>query len=50
MRSGRPGYHVEIISVIIGCMGGRANMLKEQIAKVLETDKKKMTRTLRETF
>ena len=41
----RPAYHVEVISVVIGCMGGGAHRLKEQIARVLETGEQKMTRT-----
>ena len=40
IRERRSVYHVEIISLIIGCMGGGANKLREQIARVLEADKK----------
>ena len=38
-------YHVKIIPVVIGCLGGGAKMLREQIARVLKTDEKKITRT-----
>ena len=41
----RPAYRVEVILVVIGCMGGGAHRLKEQIARVLETGEKEMTRT-----
>ena len=44
----RPGYHVEILPVVIGFMRGGANKLREQIARVLETNEKKVTRTWRE--
>ena len=47
IREKRPGYHVDIIPVVIGCMRRGANKLREQIAKVLEmeTEKQKITRT-----
>ena len=48
VRERRPGYHVEIIPVVIGCMRECANRRLEQIARVLETGKKKMTRTWEE--
>ena len=44
IRELRPGYHVGIIPVVIGCMRG-VNRLREQIARVLETDEKMMTRS-----
>ena len=44
-RKRRPGYHMEIIPVVIECIGSNANKLRERIAKVLETDEKKMART-----
>ena len=47
IRERRPGYHVEIIPVFIGCMEKGANRLRVQIARVLETDEKKMARTWR---
>ena len=37
----------EIMLVVIACMGRSANRLREQIAKVLKTDKQKMARTWR---
>ena len=40
IREWRSVYHVEIISLIIGCMGRGANKLRHQIARVLEADKK----------
>ena len=48
IRERRPGYHVEIIPVVIRCMGVGANRMREQIVRVLETDKMKMTRSWRE--
>ena len=45
IREKRPGYHVDILPVVIGCMRGGVNKLREQIAKVLETEKQKITRT-----
>ena len=48
IRKSRPGgYHVEIISEVIGCIGGSANRLREQITRVPETDEKMMTKTWR---
>ena len=46
----KSGYHVQIILMVIECMERDVNMLREQIAKVLKTDEKKMTRTWREMF
>ena len=45
IRKRRPGDHVKIIPVVIECMAG-TNKLREQIAKVLETNEK-VTRTWR---
>ena len=39
---------MEIILVAMECMGRGANRLREKIARTLETDEKKMTRTWRE--
>ena len=47
IREKKPGYLVEIILVVIGCMGGTVNRLREQIVRMLETDEKKMARTWR---
>ena len=47
IKEKRQGFHVEIISVVTACMGG-ANKLREQIAKVLVPNGKKMTSTWRE--
>ena len=41
----RPAYRVEVIPVVVGCVGGGAHRLKEQIARVLEIFEKKTTRT-----
>ena len=40
IRERRPGYHIDIIPITNGCMGEGANKLREQIARVLETDEK----------
>ena len=38
-REKRPGYNVEILPMIIGCLGGGMKRLQEQVAKILK-DKK----------
>ena len=38
-REKRPGYNVEILPVIIGCLGGGIKRLEEQVAKIMK-DKK----------
>ena len=48
IRERRPGCHVEIIPEVVGCMGRSTNKLRKQIARILETAGKKMTRTWRE--
>ena len=35
VRERRPGYRVEVIPVVIGCMGGGAGLMKEQVEKIL---------------
>ena len=38
----RPGYRVEVIPIVIGCMGGGVGMMKEQVRKIIinsDTDK-----------
>jgi len=37
IRERRPGYRVVVIPVIIGCMGGGARKLREQVEKILVT-------------
>ena len=39
MREKRPGFHVEIIPMIIGCPGGGINKLQQQIDKLIRHDK-----------
>ena len=41
IRERRPGYHVEIFSVVIGCMGKSVNRLRVHAARVLETYERK---------
>ena len=35
IRERRPGYKVEIVPVVIGCMGGGAGVMKAQVRKIL---------------
>ena len=35
IRERRPGYKVEIVPVVIGCMGGGAGVMKSQVRKIL---------------
>ena len=37
VRERRPGYRVEVIPVVIGCMGGGAGMMRSQVGKILMT-------------
>ena len=46
----RPGYRVEVIPVVIGCMGGGVGVIKKEVRKILinsDTDKvcREMLRT-----
>ena len=50
IRERRPGYRVEVIPVVIGCMGGGTGMMRGQVEKILmssDTDKicREMLRT-----
>jgi len=48
IRERRPGYHVEIIPVVIGCMGGGATQLKEQIRRIMNGTERTLVQTWRE--
>ena len=42
VRERRPGYRVEVIPIVIGCMGGGVGVMREQVRKILinsDTDK-----------
>ena len=42
VRERRPGYRVQVIPIVIECMGGEVGVLKEQVRKILinsDTDK-----------
>ena len=50
VRERRPGYRVEVIPIVIGCMGGGVGVMREQVRKILinsDTDKvcREMLRT-----
>ena len=45
----RPGHKVEIIPVVLGCMGEGATRLKGQIRRVLHSDEKMIQRIWRES-
>ena len=50
VRERRPGYRVEVIPVVIGCMGGGAGIMKEQVEKILMTsDTEKVCREMLRT-
>ena len=34
-RERRPGYRVEVIPIVIGCMGGGVRVMREQVRKIL---------------
>jgi hypothetical protein len=39
IRERRPGYKVEVLPVVVGCMGGGALRLKEQVKRIVSNEK-----------
>lgn len=50
-RKKRPGYGVEVIPVIIGCMGGGVEKTSKAVAKVIEGERNvtRIVRTMQQT-